>query len=499
MSSAIKSLARHSGIYTISTFVQRALGFILLPIYTDTTYISSRSGYGDMSLVYTFIAFMNVIYLYGLDLAMIRYFFTGRFSREDVYKTSFITTLVNSALLSALICIFAEPISGILLGDGGYSHFIRITAGILLFDGLGSLPYNLLRAEEKSVVYSVLRVGRFLLELLLNLFFVMYLRQGILGILYANLIASVINFAALYPFQHKYLKGAFRRDAFVELMGFGLPMLPNGVAYLVTEVSDRFVMRILLDKDALGVYSANRKFGSILLMIVMAFKTAWQPFLMKVSGAADAKQIYSKVMTWFTLAGVLLIISATFLVDGLLRIPLPGGKYPLGPDYWEGISLIPIILCGYLFYGFYANFTVGVFIQKKSRYMIVFTGLAAAVNLAGNLILMPLWGIMGAAVSAMLAYLVMAASLLIANQIIYPVPYNFRRIGFLLLYLTVMLAIYYAWELSSYQRFGILIASFILLRPLGLIKGSEVKAIISGIRKLVKRDSNTKVSESPKN
>jgi len=485
MISAIKSLAKHSGIYTISTFVQRALGFILLPIYTDTLYISSRSSYGDMSLVYTFIAFMNVIYLYGLDLAMIRYFFLGRFSREDIYKTSFLTIFFNSLLLSVLIYLFASPLSELLLGDSQYFKFIQITAGILFFDGLGNLPYNILRAEEKSITYSALRVGRFLLELILNIVFVVYLRQGITGILYANLIASFLNFLALYPYQYKYLKGAFNREAFKELMGFGLPMLPNGVAYLITEVSDRFVMRVLLDKDVLGVYSANRKFGSLLLMIVMAFKTAWQPFFMKIANDRNAKEVYSRVLTYFTLAGVLLIVLATFIMDDLLRSPLLGGKPVLGRDYWEGISLIPVFLCGYLFYGLYANFTVGIFIQKKSRYMIIFTGLAAFVNLAGNFILMPIWGMMGAAVSAMLAYLVMAASILIVNQRIYAVPYDFKRVALLLLYLGIMLAIYYLWAMPLYFRLLILMLSVFSLRPLGIIKGTEIKGVAGAVRRLL--------------
>lgn len=473
VNSQIKNLARHSSIYTLSTFVQRALGFVLLPIYTDTAYISSRSEYGDMSLVYTFIAFMNVIYLYGLDAALLRYFFIGKFRREDVYKTSFITVFVNSIFLSALIYLFAPQIAQFILADEKYTLLIQVAAGILFFDGLGNLPYHILRAEEKSITYSTMRIGRFLLELALNIVFVVYLKQGVLGILYANLIASCMNLIMLHPFQAKYLKGAFNRAAFKELLLFGLPMLPNGVAYLITEVSDKFVMRLLLDKDALGIYASNYKFGSLLLLVVMAFKTAWQPFFLKVANQDNAKQIYAKVLTYFTLGGVLIVVLASYFMDYFLTLPLLAGKPIMGKMYWSGIGIIPIILISYLFYGLYANFMVGVYITKKSHLMIIFTGLAAVVNVVSNLYLMPAFGIMGAAIATLIAYALMALSIFIANQIIYPIKYEFGRVGLLLGYLMTMLFLLYVFNMSFLMRLAILSISLMLILLCGFFRKSE--------------------------
>lgn len=479
----IKNLARHSSIYTISTFMQRALGFIMLPIYTDPSYLASKSEYGDLALVYTFAAFMNIVYLYGMDSAILRYFFLGKFKRKDVYTSGFWGVVTNATLLSALLFIFSPQLGELVFGGQHYALLIRISAAILFFDSIGNLPYLVLRAEERSVHYTAFRIGRFLLELMLNIVFVVIWHKGVIGVLYANLIASVINLAALLPYQARYLKGKWRRDVFKVLLLFGLPILPNGLAYLTVEVSDKYLMRLLLNKDLLGLYSANYKFGSLLLLVVIAFRNAWQPFFLKVAKEADAKQIYARVLTYFTLVSTVVIILGSFIVDYLVRLPLPGGKTVMGSMYWSGTKIIPIILTSYLFYGIYVNLTVGIYIRKKTQYMIIFTGLAALVNIGSNFYLMPHFGIMGAAFATLLAYLVMAVSIFIANQKIYYIPYEYGRVLFILMYLALVLGLYYILQPGILIRIVIIFLSPLLFWLLRFFRKEEWTALL----KMVKR------------
>ena len=474
----IKSLARHSSVYTVSTFVQRALGFVMLPIYTDPTYLASRSEYGDLTLVYTFTAFMTIIYLYGMDAAILRYFFLGRYKREEVYSTGFWAVLANALLLSAGIFFFAPHLGQLVFGGSQYDVLIKLTAVILFFDSVGNLPYLVLRAEEKSIHFSAFRIGRFLLELILNIVFVVFLKQGVLGILYANAIASVINLLAMLPFQKKYLRRAWDWNVLKTLLWFGLPMIPNGVAYLTVEVSDKFLMRFLLNKDLLGLYSANYKFGSILLLVVIAFRNAWQPFFLKIAREANAKQIYARVLTYFTLIAAFLIIGASYFVEYLLKIPLGAGRHIMNAPYWEGIKIIPIVLTSYLFYGIYVNLTVGVYIRKKTKLMFIFTGLAALTNVGSNFYLMPHYGIMGAAVATLLSYLVMALTIFIANQKIYPVPYEYGRVAFILIYLAAMLAVLYGFSPAWYWRVALVAFSPALFYVFRFLRTEELNYLL---------------------
>ncbi len=476
-------MARHSSIYTVSTFMQRALGFIMLPIYTDPSYLASKSQYGDLALVYTFTAFMNIVYLYGMDAAILRYFFLGKFKRKDVYSTGFRGVVANAIFLSVVLYVFAPQLGEIIFGGSHYALLIRLSAGILFFDSIGNLPYLVLRAEERSVLYSSFRIGRFLLELTLNIIFVVIWHKGVIGILYANLIASIINLLALIPYQIHYLKGSWSWKVFKVLALFGLPILPNGLAYLTVEVSDKYLMRILLNKDVLGLYSANYKFGSLLLLVVIAFRTAWQPFFLKIAKVPNAKQIYARVLTYFVLIGAIIVILGSFVIDYLVRIPLGGGHTLMGRMYWGGVKIIPIILTSYLFYGIYVNLTVGIYIKKKTKFMVIFTGLAALVNVASNFYLMPHFGIMGAAFATLLAYLVMAASIFMANQKIYYIPYEYGRILFILVFLTGVLGIYYGFQPGVLARIVIILISPLIFFVLHFFRKEEWAALM----KMVKR------------
>ena len=479
----IKGLAKHSSVYTISTFIQRALGLVMLPIYTDTAYITDKSAYGDLSLAYMFIAFLNVFYLYGMDSALLRYFFIGEYKQEDVYKTALIGVLANSLFLSGILFIFSSFFGNVIFGNHSYDNFVWFIALILLFDGIGNLPYLILRAEEKSVTYSSIRVGRFLLELALNIIFVIVLHMQVEGILYANILASLINLLVLLPYQKKYMKGIFDKKILKDLLWFGLPLLPNGLAYLVVQMSVTYLMSILIDKDTMAVFSASFKFGSIFLFIVMAFRTAWQPFFLKVAKQENAKEIYSKIMTYFILLGILLIIGGSLLIEYLVKLPLYFGKPYMGEAYWSGLKIIPLILTAYLFFGIYVNLTVGVFIKKKTNLMIIFTGLAAIVNVIGNIYMMPAFGIMGAALVTLLSYFIMAASIFIANQRIYPIPYDYARIGLLLLILSIVLILYYMFPLPILIRLLIIAVVPGVLYVSGFFNARERMAFKSVFKK----------------
>jgi O-antigen/teichoic acid export membrane protein len=249
-------------------------------------------------------------------------------------------------------------------------------------------------------------------------------------------------------------------------------------------VSDKFLMRLLLDKDTLGIYSANYKFGTILLMLVIAFRTAWQPFFLKIADRDEAKSVYARVLTYFTLVGVVIIVLVTFFIEYLVQIPLPGSITILGQNYWSGISVIPVILTSYLFFGMYVNFTVGVYIKKKTRLMFVFTGLAAIVNIVSNLYLMPAYGIMGAAIATLLSYLVMALSIFIANQAIYPIIYEYKRIFLLVGYLVIMLIIYYFWTPGLSMRIILVLTTPFIFMLAGFFNRAEVLTFKSLLKKV---------------
>ncbi len=470
---ALINLTRHSYIYTLSTFIQRMLGLIMTPIYT--TYLA-RNVYGDYSLLYAFIAFMNVVYLYGMDVAFMRYYFLGRFKKEDVYSSAFWAVSGGALLVSGLLVWLSPTFSQLIFNDDLYIWPLKLAAAILFMDTFSNLPYLILRVEERSVAYSVVRILRFLIELSLNIWFVVVQGEGFLGILYANVLASLLNILMLLPIQWRYLKGRFRLPAFREMALFGLPLIPNGLAYLLIEMSDKFLMNHFLGRETLGVYAANYKFGTILLFLVSAFRTAWQPFFLKVARQDDAKRIYARVLTHFTLVGVVMVVGVSYLLTDLLTFDI-GGFSLLGRKYWAGLPIIPVILTSYLFYGLYVNFTVGVYIRKRTRLMFLFTGAGALVNIASNFYLMPAYGMMGAAVATLLSYMVMAGLLFAYNQKIFPVPYDYGALGRLFFLLIAFLAVWFLFDFSLAGRLLVLALFMAALVLLGFINRSMLSQL----------------------
>ncbi len=473
----IQNLTKHSFIYTLSTFIQRTLGLIMTPIYTSSIYFPTRGQYGEYNLVYVFIAFMNVIYLYGMDAAFMRFYYLGGYGRKDVYKTVFSVVGLTAIVWTALILFFNQSLSAMIFNSPGFGRYVKLAALVLLLDTFSNLPYLILRVEERSVAYSSIRIFRFITELLLDILFVVYLRKGLIGILYANIIASFLNVLVMAPIQWPYLKGRFSKQALRELLVFSLPMIPNAVAYLVVEASDKFVISRVLDNDAVGLYSANYKFGAIFLLLVTAFRTAWQPFFLKLAEAPDAKKIYARVLTYFALLGVLVVTTVGYFIDDLVRLPLPFNLTLMGNAYWQATNIIPIILSAYLFYGLYVNFTVGIFIVKKTRLMFLFTGAAAIVNIIFNYTFLPVWGIMGAAIATLISYFIMAVLLFWANQRIYPIAYEYGRLGIILTVWAAYLAVFYIFHPDLVLRILLVFSMPALFWLSGFLNAREIAAI----------------------
>lgn len=474
----IANLGRHSAIYAVSTAIQRLTGIVLLPVYTSFTYIQSRGEYGNYALVYVFLAFMNLFYLYGMDSALLRYFYLGNKDRKTVFSSTFLILLVTGVATTLLLFSGSDAIARVLLQDEKLGVLIRPAVWILLFDSLLNLSFLVLRAEEKSIQFTFFRAFRFLLELCLNIVFVVVLRKGVLGIIYANLIASLINFVAMLPIAMRYFRPRIDFALWKEMLRFGLPFLPNGIAYMTIEMVDRFLVQEYLGKDAVGLYSANYKFGTILLLLVVAFRNAWQPFFLKIAGEPRAREIFARVLTYFTIGAGLVTVTVSFFIRDLLTWRILGKFTLLGSRYWAGIPIIPLILLSYFCFGIYVILTPGFYIKKKSKYMVLFTGSGAIINIVLNLILLPRFYIWGAAWATLGSYLVMALGIYLVSNRIYPIPLQWSRLLKTGGLLGIYFSLYYLFELPFWGKILLILTLFLICYKM-LLEADERQALKS--------------------
>ena len=426
MFNSIKRLTKHSLIYGIGHIMSRFIGFLLLPIHTN---MLPPEAYGTAALLFSSLAILNIIFSYGMDVAFLRFFALeeNHQKKQTIFSTAFWMILGTGFVFSMILIFKPTLFSQWIFREPSFAILVRLAAGILLADALALVPFLVLRSEEKSIAFVTIKSANIVLNVVLNIIFIGLLKQGVTGVFYANLFASAATLVLLFPVCAHWFR--FRFDKFVlsELLKFGLPYIPSGLAVVIMDQIGRFFLDRMAGKEATGLFSATYKLGMFMALVVAAFRFAWHPFFLATSKQPDAKAIFSRILTYFLIATGAFFLAITFFLDQIIHFQLFGFRL-FGAGYEGGAPIVPIILLAYICYGVYINFIVGIYIEKKTGYLPFVTGLGALVSIACNFLLIPQFGIIGAAWASFAAYLAMAVSLYFVSHRFYPIQYEFKRV-----------------------------------------------------------------------
>ena len=420
----IKSLSKQTLIYGTSTIIGRFLNFILVPFYTN---VFPPSEYGIIAVIFAYIAFLNIIYSLGFEAGYFRFASTNEIgTKKQNFTQPFITILVNSALLSGVILLFNRDLSGAAgLPD---SSIIIYSAFILFFDALALVPFANLRLRNKAKIFAAVKLVNISVNVGLNLLLILMFKFGLVAVFISNLAASLVTLLILSPVIYRNLSFSFNKELFRELWKFSIPYLPAALASMVVQVVNILIMRFLTDVQTVGIYNANYKLGIFMMLIVSMFEYAWRPFFLNNAKEPEAKALFSRILTLFVGGASVVLVILTFTIENIVQIPLPFKGYIIGPKYWSGVVIVPVVLFAYLFLGIYTNLIAGIYIEKKTKYLPLITGLGAALNIISCFILIPLWSITGSALSTLISYIAMAVYMYIVVQKFYPVKYESSKI-----------------------------------------------------------------------
>lgn len=426
MKTALKKLSQHTAVYGIGHILTRSIGFLLLPIHTN--YILPDA-FGVASLLFSSLAIMNVIFSYGMDTAFLRYFVLSDSKEEKraVFSTAFSMIFITGGLFAACLLLFPETFSQWIFRSGEYTTLIRLAAGILYADALALLPFLVLRGEEKPVAFASLKFINVILNFSLNILLIIVLKKGIFGIFLSNLLASLATLIILLPVLIHWFRFRFSSSLLKQLLQFGLPYVPSGLAVIIMDQIGRFFLDRMDGQAATGIFSASYKLGMFMALIVAAFRFAWHPFFLSTSKQADAEKIFARVFTYFlAITGVLFLFISLF-IDQIIRIRIFGFQI-YGEAFISGKGIVPIILLAYIAYGAYVNFIVGVYLKKKTQVLPFITGVGALVSILINAFGIPIWGMNAAAWATFFAYFSMAVSLYFVSKNLYRIHYEWKRI-----------------------------------------------------------------------
>jgi len=438
----ILRLGKDAAIYGLSSIVGRFLNFLLVPFYTNYLLPSE---YGVVANLYAYIAFVLIVYGYGMEQAYMRFIASLEHGdRKEHFSTPFLSLAGTSVLLSGLIHLFSSPIAA-WVGYPEHGELIAYSAWILCFDTLMVVPYASLRMEQKAKTFAALRILHIVLSVVLNIILIVVVQMKAEGVLIANLIASAVTFAVLLRLTGNQLVPRFSTKLYRELLRFGLPYIPSGLAAIAMQVIDRPILQALTNDATVGIYQANYRLGVLMMLVVSMFDYAWRPFFLTHARDEGAKELFARVFTYFSVLLFSVFLVVSLFIEDLVRIKI-GGGYFFSPAYWEGVSIVPWVLLAYIFTGAYANFVVGVTIEKKTQYLPLVTGAGALVNIGVNYALIPQYGIMGAAYATLAAYVVMAAGIYGVSQRFYTVHYEWGKILRLLVAAGVAYGASFVWN-----------------------------------------------------
>lgn len=430
----LRELFSDTIIYGISSVLARFINYLLVPFHTD---VFNPAKYGIIGLVYAAIAFLNVLFTFGMESAYLRYA-ENRKEAANIFKTLQLGLLGFATLLCIGLWLAMPTLLPMLnLGDETSAIFIMML-GILWFDTLAIVPMAELRLVRRSLLFATLKTMHVIINLALNFYLILALEFGIEAVFIANLMASMLMTLLVWGFTSDLLKGTWNSKWLKTAFEFGWPFVPSGIGYAINEMLDRFLLNNMdpanaerlygmgtTPEDIVGIYNACYKLAVFMLLLVQMYRMAWQPFFMRHASDKDSKLLFGQAFIWFNAFSAVLFLVVALFKEQIVAIQIPLLNATLiNSNYWAGLEIVPYLLLAYWFHGWYINFSSGIFIMEKTKALYKITLLGAAITIIVNLLLIPHYGMIGSAVATLFSYSAMAITLGIYSRKIMNVPYQ---------------------------------------------------------------------------
>jgi len=474
----------------MSTVLSRFLTFLLTPLFTN---FLTKQEVGEISGIYAMIAFVNILYSLGMEPAFMRFWEKGNDEHNArVFSVAYWTVALLGLVVTVLTIAFAEPITSssvLQLGEGG-ARYVAIAACIPLLDALVLIPFARLRMQQRPRVFALLRLLSVAVTFTCTIVFVALYHWRIEGALLGGIIGSFATLIAFIPSTLRTLGTSPtpctsypvpRTSLLKSMLSFGLPTVPSSFSSIMVQVADRPIMLMLTSASVVGMYQTNFRLAIPMMMFVTVFEYAWKPFYLNHRDEPNAKELFARIFTVFTAicGGIFLITS--FFIEYIVRLPFIGGRL-INPDYWEGMTIIPIVMIAYFFNGVFINMAAGLHIEKRTGFFPLATGVAALVSVAATWVLVPSYGMMGAAWAKVIAYLISAIMLYLFVQRIYPMKYEWGKVGVVVAMTGLCYWIGTHWSGEGVEIIARVAATLVYASVTGILLGKRITSLQSTFR-----------------
>ncbi|MCX6150414.1 MAG: oligosaccharide flippase family protein [Ignavibacteriales bacterium] len=419
----LKYFARHSIIYSVSNVAAKAIGVVLLPLYTKYISLSEFGILGILEVTLLIaVEFLNLGQGQSLVMLNNSQEYLGKRKSMLFSITSFsvivclVFILLSEALLPSISKFFSEP--------SEFYNYLRLCVYIISLRLLNSLFLNKVRADERSILYTGINLLKLSVSLGFAVYFVAFAKIGILGVFYSYLIAELLIFIILLPLMIPHMSVSFDKKLVLLSIRFGIPLIFGSLAMMLLNVSDRYILKLYTNYATVGLYDLGYRIAGVLNMfLIMPFTLALMPLAYQFYGKDGDKRYYTKIMTYLTFILVWAGLALSMFGKEIIKV------FALNTQYWNAYHVVPIVVFSYVFFGMRIVASLGMFLTKNTKYVAYTTTAASLFNIGLNFWWIPIFGMMGAAYSTLISFVLLHFVTNYYSNKYYKIPYENSKLA----------------------------------------------------------------------
>ncbi|MBL0130378.1 MAG: polysaccharide biosynthesis C-terminal domain-containing protein [Chitinophagaceae bacterium] len=453
--SGIKKLAGQTLWYGVPTIASRFLGYLMnlsLPLI-----FAQPSKTADLTQVYAIIPFLNVLFTYGLETAYFR--FSQESDPKKLYNTLSVSLLGSTIFFTALLFVFKDDIAG-WANLETHPEYITWMAVIIFFDAISTLAFARLRQENRPKRYAFARISGVLMNVGVVILFLAVIPKyldnhpdsflkniynkntGIGYYLIGNICGSILTFILLRK-EFFQIRFQFDMQIWKKVMRYAYPLIIVGMGGMINDMLSRLIYQHVVNlpeeqaKHELGIFGNIYRLAVLITIMIQAFRMAAEPFFFNRSKEEDAPRTYARVMKFFVIASCFMFLFISLYIDVFRWFFIAVHK----PAWVEGLYIVPLLALGNIFLGIYYNLSIWYKLKHKNMLGALITIAGALITIVLNIVLIPKYHYLGAAIATFSCYLFMMITSYVMGQKYYPVPYAKKK---LIAYLVLVVLIYLA-------------------------------------------------------
>lgn len=397
MAGEIRKAFNHATIYAIGNIVRHMASFVMLPIYTR---FLTPADYGVLELLSMILDFFGIIFGMRISEAVLRFYFAEKtdLGRKQVFSTAMILGISLSISGLIMVLCFSGIFSEIILGSREYAGYLTPFAFTLVLDTIANIGMVYLMARQRPWLFISISILKLCLQITFNIYFIVIKGMRVEGVIYSALIASS-TITSIMLIYMVYANGfSYSRAITRGIIKFSLPMIVAGVAAFYSTFGDRYFIRLFSGLHEVGLYSLGYKFGFILAMVAWdPFQKIWSSMRYQIYEKENAVSLYQRIFTYISLILIFTALGIALFVKDFFRIVT-------APEFWPAYKVVPVILVAYIFQSWTAFCNLGILIKKNTIQITYGMMVGVAVITAGYALLIPIWGVMGAAFATLMGF-----------------------------------------------------------------------------------------------